>query len=219
MSDKEEPKRGKKYRALKLLKIAERRAAVAQKYKEGLTMERIAQALNCDPGTVCRDIHKLIADLGRTAGLDINARIALELDKINLLEAEAWESLKVSQQPKFVSSASETVTPVKDNTGAVRLDGAGQPMVAVERRSSATEIKRPEGDPRWAGIIIGCITRRMKLFGLEGGRGDEEDAKKSQAKTFTDFVAEHLAAKEATSNFVTKATRPAAVPLDPSRLP
>ena len=52
MSDAEEPKRGrKKYRELNRLKIAERRAAVAQKYKEGLTMERIAQALDCDAAT------------------------------------------------------------------------------------------------------------------------------------------------------------------------
>lgn len=191
-----EQTKSKKWRKQQQDAIIARRADVADRYKQCWTLERIAKDLKVSIGTVSEDIHAILANLGRTAGLDVSARIALELDKINLLENEAWESLKTSRQPKFVSSASETHTPVKDDNGAIMLDGTGKPIVVIERRSSASEIKRPEGDPRFMMVINQCITRRMKLFGLDGGR-DEEDEKKNNAKTFTDFVAAHIEEQEA----------------------
>ena len=187
--------KNRQWRKQRLDAVMVRRAAVAERYKQCWTLERIAKDLGIAISTVHEDIHNLLSDLKRTAGLDINARIALELDKINLLENEAWESLKMSKQPKFVSSASETHTPVKDETGCVMLDAQGKPIVVIERRSSASEIKRPEGDPRFMAIINQCITRRMKLFGLDGHL-DDEDEKMNKAKTFTDFVAAHLEEQE-----------------------
>jgi len=191
----EQQNQSKKWRKRKNDAIVARRAAIAERYKQCWTLERIAKDLGVSIGTVSEDIHALLADLKRTAGMDVNARIAIELDKINLLENEAWESLKTSRQPKFVSSASETHTPMKDDTGAIMLDAQGKPIVTIERRSSASEIKRPEGDPRFMMIINQCITRRMKLFGLEGGP-DEEDEKKNKANTFSEWVAAHLAERE-----------------------
>ena len=169
-----------------------RRAEVAKRYRECWTLQKIADDIGVSIFTVHEDVKAMLAELGRTAGLDISARIAIELDKINLLENEAWENLRISKRPKFVSGATENVVAVKDEQGAVVLDESGKPRVVVERRSSASEIQRPEGDPRWAMIINQCITRRMKLFGLENGYEDDPDKKKKTANTFEDFVAAHL---------------------------
>jgi len=200
------------YRAAKRAEIAERRAKVSEHYrKNGWTVYRIAKELGCSVATVSEDMQALIAGWQRTASTNTAAHIVTELERINALEAEAWEALRISKQPKRLASARKSVTPVKNDDGTAVVNDAGQPVTIEESTATASEIHQPAGDPRWAVIINQCITRRMKLFGLEGGRGDEDDEKANKAKTFTDFVAAHLAEREATSNSLTKAARMAAL--------
>lgn len=192
------------YRAAKRAEIAERRAKVSELYrKNGWTVYRIAKEIGCSVATVSEDMQALIAGWQRTAGTNTAAHIAIELEKINTLEAEAWESLRISKQPRRVATARKSVTPV--------AAGDGSTVTVESTVASATEIQQPAGDPRFMAIIDRCITRRMKLFGLEGGRGVEDDEKKNQAKTFEDFVAAHLTARETTANSLTKAARPVAL--------
>jgi hypothetical protein len=173
----------KQFRQQKLLEKLQRRAEVAERYRRCWTLQRIADDVGVSIFTVSEDIKALLSELGRTAGLHINARIALELDKINLLENEAWESLRLSKLPQRAADARKTAIPIN-----------GQ--IVESTVSSASEVYQPQGDPRFMAIIDKCITRRMKLFGLEGGRGDEDSEKKNTAKTFTDFVAAHIEEQE-----------------------
>jgi len=207
------------YRAAKRTEIAERRAKVSELYrKNGWTVYRIAKELGCSVATVSEDMGALIAGWQRMAGTNTAAHVALELDKINLLEAEAWESLRLSKLPQRAATAHKSVIPVKNEDGTAAVNNKGQPVTIEESTASANEIHRPQGDPRFMMVINQCITRRMKLYGLEGGRVDEVDEKKNQPTTFTDWVAAHLAKREATSNSLTKAARTAA-PRDVTPLP
>ena len=209
------------YRAAKRAEIAERRAKVSEHYrKNGWTVYRIAKELGCSVATVSEDMGALIAGWQRTAGTNTAAHVALELDKINLLEAEAWESLRLSKLPQRAATVHKSVIPVKNEDGTAAVNDKGQPVTIEESTASANEIHRPQGDPRFMMVINQCITRRMMLFGLDGGRGDEEAEKTNQPKTFEDFVVLALSKREKKNGNGTTLKEPrAATPPKPLRLP
>src|SRR4051812_34799632 len=103
----------RKFREMQQQEIAERRAAVSERYRKGWKLERIAKDIRVDKSTVSRDIHALLAEWERIAGLNVSAHIATELERLNGLQAEAWESFRKSQQPRKVATARRTVTPVE----------------------------------------------------------------------------------------------------------
>lgn len=167
--------------------MVERRNRVSELYRQGLSQQKIAEAVGVEQATVSTDIHALIAEWGRTAGINISAHIATELSRINQLEGEARRAYELSKQPKRVASARKMTTPVETEEGP--------PLTVETSTASATEYYRPEGDPRFLTVINQCINSRMKLLGLNG-MPDEAAEKKNKATTFSDFVAAHLEEQE-----------------------
>lgn len=183
--------RQRKYRERKRHEIAERRAAVSERYRKGWTIEEIARDIGSTRSTVGEDIQAMIAEWGRTAGINISAHIAIELERINQLEGEARRAYETSKQPKRVASARRMITPVENEDGTPVETEDGKPLTVETSAASATEYYRPEGDPRFLTVIIQCIGQRMRLLGLNG-MPDEAAEKKNKATTFSDFVAAHL---------------------------
>lgn len=71
------------WRARKRAEIAERRAKVMQRYREGMTQPQIARELGTSQFLVSEDINAQIAEWKRQAQIDIAAHIAQELERIN----------------------------------------------------------------------------------------------------------------------------------------
>jgi hypothetical protein len=200
------------YRMVQKMFVAQRRAKVSELYLSGWTQKRIAAEIKVSEFTVSEDIHALIAHWSRTAGINISAQIATELERINNLEAAAWESFRKSQQPRRVASVRKAVTPVGSEGGTLK---------SVESSvASATEIHQPAGDPRFMAIIKGCIAERIRLVQLVNGEFKDGEDRGNAPKTFSDFVAMHLKEQERNGNGSTPiVTRPNTVELDPNRLP
>jgi hypothetical protein len=195
-----EPNR-QSYRAAKRAEIAERRAKVSELYlNNGWTVYRIARELGCSVATVSEDKQALTTEWKQRARLNFEEHIAVELKKIGQVEQEAHESFEKSKLPKRIASASKRSS-----------------HMGVEEMASASEIQRPEGDPRFLAILLKCSEDRMRLLGLNGQLRDEDD-KKQTATTFSQWVAAHLKQRERNGNGTSPTALPPPVRLDPGRL-
>ena len=164
------------HRRTQKMLIFQRRARVSELYLSGWTQKRIATELKVSEFTVSEDIHALIDQWGRTAGINISAHIATEFAKLNNLESEAWAAFEDSKKTRRSASASKTVTPIKKGDGSV---------VMVESTvTSATEVYPTTGDPRFLNIVARCIDSRITLFGLANRAGGmNEDEEKTKIKS------------------------------------
>src|ERR1017187_10062005 len=189
------------FRKAKRAHVAERRALIAKRYLTGMTQPRIARELNLAQSTVCEDIKALIVGWERQANIDIAAHIAIELKRINYLEMRTRESFEKSCLPKRIASFT-------------KREGAS----TQETVASATEIQRPEGDPRFLMVILKCIDLRIKLLRLDR-RESADDAENKPPMTFSEFMAAHLKQREQKSNGTTPKALPPPVRLKPGRLP
>jgi hypothetical protein len=134
------------------LAIAQRREKVASLYLLHHTQRQIAEALGCSLGTVNSDLKAVEADWKERAVLDLQARKAEELARINHVERGYWEAWEESCKPLV-------------KRGTKRIKG----------KNPRTEVTRTEenrcGDPRFLAGVGWCIEQRCKLLGLYAGDG------------------------------------------------
>ncbi len=124
--------------------ILEHRAKITELHKEGWQNKDIAEELGLADYTVCRDLAAVRAVLYEQAIENLDEARKLELAKINLIEAEAWEQWERSKQPRTTKSATKGDT--------------------VNKQSFKEEERG--GDPRYMEIILKCSDQRAKLLGL-----------------------------------------------------
>lgn len=183
--------------------IAERRAKVAALYLRGRTQSEIAAELGCSRFLVTKDIRALMADWQRRAEIDIAAHIAVELERINRLEARTWEAYEKSCLPKKTTSARRRTHRIHPS------------LITTE---SARVVERPEGDPRFLMIIGKCCDLRCKLLGLY--YRDRVEEKTQPSTTYGGFGAGFFETQKQNGNDnAESAIRPARCRFDPNRLP
>ncbi len=146
--------------------IINRRNRVMELYFRRKTQQQIAIELSISPTVVFEDIKATIADYKRHYNIDTMALVVLEVERINRLEAKAWEAYELSCQPKKIG---------KVTSG---LDGV---------TTSATVIERNEGDVAFLRLIGDCIEMRIKLLRLDK-RADKDEEEK-QMQTFSEYMA------------------------------
>lgn len=188
------------FRAVQRVLVAERQAKIAELYLGGRTQVQIARELDLSTYTISTDLGAIIALWQKQATVDLAAHFAVELKKINQTEADARESFEKSKKVKRVAS----VTKRSNLTGE-------------ETVSSATQIEREEGDPRFLAIITKCTDQRMRLLGLDKWK-TSDDAENKPPLVFSQVVAAHLKQRERNVNGTTPKSLPQAVRLDPARL-
>lgn len=128
--------------------IRQDRARAAELYKEGWTQSRIAQEIGVSQAQISYDLAAIRKEWRESALRDFDAAKMRELEKIDLIESEAWEAYHRSKE--------ERQKAVKEK---VEGDTSGRTKVQV-----TTE--KVDGDPRFLSQIMACIDRRCKILGI-----------------------------------------------------
>jgi predicted transcriptional regulator len=125
----------------------------ARMYCQHFTQKEIAEKIGCAQSTVSSYLAKA-KELWRTSPVArLEERLAVQLERVDALEAEAYEGWRVSQERRTVRSQTS------------KQKGSGEDDKAVEVTQKFQERTTP-GDPAFLKIIMGCIQERSKLLDL-----------------------------------------------------
>jgi hypothetical protein len=128
------------------LEMLHRRQKVADLYLQGLAQAAIAQQLEMSQTSVARDLSKIERSWRESAIRDFDAAKERELQRLALIEKNAWEGWKRSCQPI------QTAT----------VDGQ-----AADSQKAKRTVKHQNGQPRFLELVLECIDKRAKLLGLD----------------------------------------------------
>ncbi|MBW4441862.1 MAG: hypothetical protein KME10_11625 [Plectolyngbya sp. WJT66-NPBG17] len=160
---------------------------VAELRLKGWSMRRIAEYLEVDASTICRDIQLLEKRWKEAALRDFDTERAKQLDRLDLLEREYWSAWERSQESKE-STISEQL-----RNAAVSDDGS--PIAGGGRIRQMTRTEQKIGDPQFLAGVAKCVAERSKLLGLyidtKGDRTAEETLKEYFAYLAAPKNAEH----------------------------
>jgi hypothetical protein len=131
------------------LAIESRRCQVADLFLRGIKRQvELAQRIGVNRSTISRDL-RVLNDRWKESGVrDLDAAKGQELDRLDLLEREAWQAWEKSK------GAHETTTTEQTSTGG------GERVKAAIRKDEQC------GDPRYLAVVQWCIEQRGKLLGL-----------------------------------------------------
>lgn len=121
------------------------RAEIARYYLQGKPIHEIAETMGLSKYTIHDDLEVIRQAWLRSTLVDFDAKRAEEVAKIDRVEAQAWEEYERSKEP-----------------GSRSVQGTGA-------QGSWTEDETTErtGDPRYLQVVLKCIDRRIRLFGLD----------------------------------------------------
>jgi len=119
---------------------------VAQMYCRGMAQYKIAEALGVDGSQITYDMKILMARWRKDASAAIDERKAREIEKIDQLEREYWQSWEQSIASAVKVSKEKSI---------------GNEVVTVKQ-----EVTKASGDPRFLQGVQWCIDQRCKIFGL-----------------------------------------------------
>jgi hypothetical protein len=125
--------------------VADRRRKAAELALMGWTQQAIGARLGASQATIARDLAAITEQWRREAVRDVGLVREQQLQKLMLVEYEAWGGWQRSQTPM----KSATLT---DTKGV---------------KQSRTSLKHAHGDPRFLEQIKGCISQRCALMGLQ----------------------------------------------------
>jgi hypothetical protein len=127
------------------LAVLHRRKQVVELYLQGWSQPAIADQLEVSQPTICADLKAIRQDWRDSTIRDFDELRATELQKLDLIEREAWGAWQRSQKP----AQSAVVT------------GEGHEQKA--RKS----MKHQYGDPRFLQLVSHCIGQRRAILGLD----------------------------------------------------
>lgn len=132
------------------LEIEKRRLKVAELALKGCRQLEIAERLGVTQATVSLDLKHLRDEWRQGARDDIAAEVARQLEKLSLLEREAWDAWERSKQP-----AHSTV---------VYRGGENEPSKMRQT------LKHQTGDVRYLDQVQKCLAATRALLGLSPAR-------------------------------------------------
>ncbi len=112
-------------------------------YEQGMTQSEIARELGVHKSQITRDMQAIRKKSMNRAAKTFESHVESQLNKLEMLEAEAWAAFEESRKVK-------KVTKKKGSRG--------------EQETETVEM-RP-GDPRYLKIVNDCIAQRNKILGL-----------------------------------------------------
>jgi len=124
------------------------RVLISELYQKMYSQQEIAEKLNLSQPTVSRDISQLIKDWQKSALVNIDIIKSEQLEKINILEREAWIAWEKSKGDLEKMHSEETI---------------------VEHRTKKKKYltkQKTSGNTRHLQVIEWCIDKRCELLGL-----------------------------------------------------
>jgi hypothetical protein len=134
--------------ATQTLIIAERRRIIAARYLKGESQHQIAHDLHCTQQQISFDLRAIRALWLQATVRDFDDAKAMELAKIDLVEAEMWAGWQRSCAAREIST-----------TKAIR----GR----VSREEDSLRTEQQVGDPRFLDGVLRCIERRCAILGID----------------------------------------------------
>lgn len=141
---------------------------VAELYKRGWSIKRITDEVKarmnttCSTRTIWNDIQDLLKEWQATRIQDIDARLQLELERIDDCVAELWEQWDKSKEDWQREHNKRVGVPVETGSGG---DGE-QATIQTVRRENMTENVVGLGNPAYMAEIRQQLMERRKLLGL-----------------------------------------------------
>lgn len=145
-----------------------RMVIVAELYKRGWSIKRITDEVKtrmnttCSTRTIWNDIQDLLKEWQATRIQDIDARLQLELERIDDCVAELWEQWDKSKEDWQREHNKRVGVPVETGGGG---DGE-QTTIQTVRRENMTENVVGLGNPAYMAEIRQQLMERRKLLGL-----------------------------------------------------
>lgn len=134
------------------LSSAERQHEVARLYLQGVVQAQIAKRLGLSQPTVSNDLKAIRTYWLESAIIDLDKRKSMELAKIDEVERNAWEQWEASKKD------------AREIERQVTGEGEGGKLNLGEGK---TKLKGQTGNPKYLEIVLSCIDRRAKMFGLD----------------------------------------------------
>lgn len=172
-----EPNNRKNAQTKKQRLVAMRQMNAAQLYLRGYHQQYIADELKVSVATICNDLKSMHTEWKHSASVAIDEKIALELAKLDEVEATAWKAFEESKETSVSSHEKGTTT---NNTA---------------------------GDARFLSIIQSCIEKRCKILGIDSPDKLElsgRDGEPIQIKQKMDMAVNSLAGLIKSENFSLK---------------
>ena len=148
-----------------------RMVIVAELYKKGWNIRRIAEEVRsrlnttCSTRTVFNDIQDLLKEWRETRIDDVDSRLQLELERIDDCVSELWDQWEKSKED-WIREYNKKVgvpIPVKDDEGRER---SGDTEITTVKRENTTENVVGLGNPAYIAEIRNQLAERRKLLGL-----------------------------------------------------
>lgn len=139
---------------------------VAELYKKGWSVSKIAQEVRtrmnttCSTRTVWNDINSLLKEWRETRIQDMDNRLQLELERIDDCVAELWEQWAKSKEDWIREHNKRIGVPTEESNGG----GGGE--IQTIRRENLTENVVGLGNPAYIAEIRQQLAERRKLLGL-----------------------------------------------------
>lgn len=154
---------GKK--AYEIVEVLNSRADIS--YKVNLTQ------VNADIHAMRKALHERTID-------NINYVRTVELEKLSLLEAEAWKAWEISKAPKRKQeskSTAKTKNTVKYDEFGDRQDANNNSELTPDELQATVMEESSSGDPRHLEIVLKSMALRAKLLGLYAAKEDNVQSK------------------------------------------
>lgn len=156
--------------------MAVSRARVARMYLQGKSIHEIGKIEGVSAATINRDLSIIKMAWMASALLDLDARKAQELARLDELEATSWDAWQRSKADKR-SISRKTSNTVGDE---------GEALKDEERRYSR---EQRTGNVLYLEMVMKCIERRCKILGLDAPeRSQMELALTSAQRHQVEFV-------------------------------
>lgn len=145
----------------------ERRTRAAELYLEGWTQAKIAAELGVNQPCISDDLA-WIRDQWLAQGLvAFDEKRAIEIEKINHIESEAWAAWHRSTEPGVTTKKGtvEELKPVKVAEARPGKKAKYEPQMVPTKEIDETVTRHQVGDPRFLEQVFKCVEMRLKLIG------------------------------------------------------
>lgn len=154
------------------------KVTITEMYLQGSRLSEIASVIGVKYQTIQDILKRLVKEWQTQAIHNIDELKAIELQRINNLEARAWKALEDSdgEVKKVVEKVGSLREAFMNNALDPYDDNRNPNQVNLDVETTTTTEKQV-ADPRYMKIILDCIKTRCQILGLDVENKDKDEDK------------------------------------------